>query len=95
LKDWIKTIKTIKTVKTGTKVLNTILTHSLFTQHCRVSPASGKELPADSIWFTHREQEVVGLIAKGQRNKEIAESLHIPAFTVNLHVRNILENLEL
>jgi DNA-binding NarL/FixJ family response regulator len=60
-----------------------------------VSPTRGKELPADSIRFSHREQEVVGLIAKGQRNKKIAESLHIPDCTVNLQVRNILENLEL
>lgn len=92
LEDWIKTIKT---VVTGAKVLPPVLTNSLFTQIIDIALTNGKELPADSIQFTHREREVVDLIAKGLSNKEIAESLHIATFTVKSHVHNILEKLTL
>jgi DNA-binding NarL/FixJ family response regulator len=92
LEDWIRTIKT---VVTGVKVLPPVLTNSLFTQILEFALDSGKELPADSIQFTHREREVVDLIATGLSNKEIAESLHIATFTVKSHVHNILEKLAL
>jgi len=92
LNDWIETIKT---VATGVKVLPSVLTNSLFTQIVEFALNSGKELPANSIQFTHREREVVDLIAKGLSNKEIAESLHIATYTVKSHVHNILEKLEL
>jgi DNA-binding NarL/FixJ family response regulator len=92
LNDWIKTIKT---VATGAKVLPPVLTNSLFTQIIELALNSGKELLSNSIQFTHREREVVDLIAKGLSNKEIAESLHIATFTVKSHVHNILEKLAL
>ena len=92
LNDWIETIKT---VATGAKVLPPILTHSLFTQIIEFALDSGKDIPANSIQFTHREREVVDLIAEGLSNKEIAASLHIATFTVKSHVHNILEKLAL
>lgn len=42
-----------------------------------------------------REQEVLGLIAQGARNKQIAAALVISEFTVKRHVQNILHKLEL
>jgi two-component system, NarL family, nitrate/nitrite response regulator NarL len=90
--DWVKTIKT---VVSGEKVLPPILTNSLFTQIIESALNIGEELPADSIQFTHREREVVNLIAEGLSNKEIAESLHIATYTVKSHVHNILEKLTL
>jgi DNA-binding NarL/FixJ family response regulator len=42
-----------------------------------------------------REREVLELIARGARNKEIAAVLVISEFTVKRHVQNILEKLEL
>jgi DNA-binding NarL/FixJ family response regulator len=92
LEDWIKTIKT---VATGEKVLPPILTKSLFTQIVEVALKNGTDQHTDSVQFTHREREVVDLIAKGLGNKEIAESLHIATFTVKSHVHNILEKLAL
>jgi DNA-binding NarL/FixJ family response regulator len=92
LEDWIKTIKT---VATGAKVLPPVLTQSLFTQIVEFALKNDEGIPADSIQFTHREREVVDLIAKGLSNKEIAESLHIATYTVKSHVHNILEKLAL
>ena len=92
LNDWIETIKT---VAMGAKVLPPILTHSLFTQIIEFTLANGKDIPANSVQFTHREREVVDLIAQGLSNKEIAGSLHIATYTVKSHVHNILEKLAL
>jgi DNA-binding NarL/FixJ family response regulator len=43
--------------------------------------------------LTPREVEVLGLVARGQRNREIAENLNISEETAKVHVRNILEKL--
>ena len=40
-----------------------------------------------------REEEILRLLAKGGRSKEIADVLHISAGTVNTHVRHIYEKL--
>ncbi len=43
--------------------------------------------------LTSRELEVLRLIAKGQRNKDIAEHLFISEETVKVHVKHIMEKL--
>ena len=45
--------------------------------------------------LTEREMDVLRLIAKGQSNKEIADSLIISEKTVKTHVSNILSKLHL
>jgi DNA-binding NarL/FixJ family response regulator len=42
-----------------------------------------------------RELEVLELVARGARNRDIADRLAISEFTVKRHVQNILEKLEL
>ena len=42
-----------------------------------------------------REREVLELVARGARNKEIAVELFISEFTVKRHMQNILQKLEL
>ena len=51
------------------------------------SPVPGPKL-------TDRELEVLGLVAKGLNNREIAKRLFISENTVKNHVRNILEKLQ-
>ena len=41
-----------------------------------------------------REREVLALVSRGARNREIGEELHISEFTVKRHVQNILNKLE-
>jgi two-component system nitrate/nitrite response regulator NarL len=43
--------------------------------------------------LTHRELEVLGLVAEGTADKEIAEALCISLHTVKSHMRNILAKL--
>jgi filamentous hemagglutinin family protein len=44
--------------------------------------------------LTHREQEVLFLLATGQTDRKIAEALIISPRTVNRHVSNIFGKLE-
>ncbi|HHB90823.1 MAG TPA: hypothetical protein ENK60_05900 [Anaerolineae bacterium] len=43
--------------------------------------------------LTRRETEILGLIAQGLSNDEIAQQLHISPNTVKVHVRNIFEKM--
>ncbi|HEX6844519.1 MAG TPA: response regulator transcription factor [Actinomycetota bacterium] len=43
--------------------------------------------------LTEREREILGLLAKGIRNEDIAKQLYISPQTVQTHVRNILGKL--
>ncbi len=45
--------------------------------------------------LTHREQEVLQLIAEGLSNQEIAEKLVLSQHTIHRHIANILRKLEL
>jgi DNA-binding NarL/FixJ family response regulator len=42
-----------------------------------------------------REREVLALVARGARNREIAQALSISEFTVKRHMQNILHKLDL
>ena len=44
--------------------------------------------------LSSREREVLALISRGARNREIGEELHISEFTVKRHVQNILNKLD-
>jgi DNA-binding NarL/FixJ family response regulator len=54
----------------------------------------GTEGESEVDCLTAREQEVLGLIAEGAHDKDIAEELHISLNTVKSHVRNILSKLQ-
>ena len=45
--------------------------------------------------LTAREREVLGLVAGGARNRQVAAALEISEFTVKRHVQNILRKLAL
>lgn len=48
----------------------------------------------DSLGITAREYEVLGLLAAGQSNKEIARRLELSPNTVKTHVARLYEKLE-
>jgi len=56
-----------------------------------------KTLRTRTAWetLTHREREILKLIAEGYRNKEIAKDLCISVKTVEKHRSNIMEKLNL
>jgi DNA-binding NarL/FixJ family response regulator len=57
---------------------------------------SGKKLKPRSAWdsVTHREKEVLKLIAEGYTNKQIGEMLHISIKTVDKHRSSVMRKLD-
>ncbi|MFE9243030.1 response regulator [Nocardiopsis sp. NPDC006938] len=83
----------IRTVATGAALLDPEVTRQLvgrFAARIRPSHGAGAELP-----LTPREREVLGLIADGLSNSEIAASLFISQETVKTFVSRILTKLDL
>jgi DNA-binding NarL/FixJ family response regulator len=60
----------------------------------RIRPVSGAQV-SEGTQLTRREAEVLGLVANGLSNKEIANRLVITEGTVKNHVHNALEKLHL
>jgi DNA-binding NarL/FixJ family response regulator len=89
-------LKTIRSVYNGAQVLPSNLTGSLFSQIVE-NAINGFKPSAivESVRMTKREQQVIELIADGLTNKEIAQKLHLSAYTVKSHVHNVLEKLSL
>ena len=51
--------------------------------------------PSDDEPLTHREMDVVQLVARGLSNREVADKLYISERTVAAHLRGILSKLHL
>jgi len=65
--------------------------HVLEASHHSVRPAARAPSPPGA--FTHREREVLGLLAEGLSNRAIAERLSISRHTVKFHVNALLQKL--
>jgi DNA-binding NarL/FixJ family response regulator len=61
----------------------------------RVGRRAAMDPAETSAALTAREQEVLGLVAAGATNKEIAETLNVSIHTVKSHMRKILAKLQL
>ena len=88
-------LATIRSVAEGAEVLPPALATPLLSHiadHAAARPSASLRRAAR---MTKREREVIGLIAEGMSNKEIARRLHLSTHTVKSHVRNILEKLAL
>ena len=60
-----------------------------------IAPEAAAQLAENSprVELTHRELEVLHLVADGNKNKEIANSLSVTEDTVKFHVKSILSKL--
>jgi DNA-binding NarL/FixJ family response regulator len=74
-------VNAVKRVHAGGRYLPPPMSHAL-----------ASRMPDSSL--SHREREVLGLVAKGKSNREIASSLGITEATVKCHVSVILMRLD-
>jgi len=61
----------------------------------RAPPASQKPGVADISLLSPREREIIGMLARGASNKQIARDLDLAESTVKIHVQAILRKLNL
>jgi two-component system NarL family response regulator len=88
-------VTAVRAVAAGKEVLPSVLTGTLFSHIARQAVDRSSSDAIRAARMTQREREVVDLIAKGLRNKEIAHRLNLTTHTVKSHVHNILEKLAL
>ncbi|GAA2632037.1 response regulator transcription factor [Streptomyces vastus] len=87
-------ISAVRTVRSGDALLAPAVTRRLverFTQHDGHTTAIHRDLAS----LTTREREVLGLVARGLSNAEVADRLHLAETTVKTHVSRILAKLQL
>lgn len=87
----------IRTVTTGDAVVAPGVTRRLLDRFVRAdTPTSARSIHTNRLDpLTHREREVLGHVALGRTNLEIAAVLHLSETTVKTHVSRILGKLEL
>jgi len=83
----------IQTVLDGKKYINPSIAVHVLDGYLN----GGTDLKAKSTLdrITHREQEVLKLLAEGYQNKQIAAMIHISVKTVEKHRANIMSKLDL
>lgn len=84
----------ILTLSAGGAQVTPHLATNLLDEFVRLAPPTREPSPAVDL-LTDREREVLDLVARGLGNREIADRLVIAENTVKVHLRNILDKLQL
>ncbi|MEU4235911.1 response regulator transcription factor [Actinoplanes sp. NPDC026619] len=85
-------IAAVRAAATGDSLIEPSITRRMVEQFA-APPAPVTGLPAELAALTERELDVLGLIARGQSNAEIAATLVVAETTVKTHVARILTKL--
>jgi DNA-binding NarL/FixJ family response regulator len=86
-------IAAVQLVRSGDALLAPSITRRLVERFAGQQPAA--EVSADLSALTPRELEVLGLMARGRSNAELAADLTLSEATVKTHVTRILTKLQL
>jgi two-component system nitrate/nitrite response regulator NarL len=87
-------IGAIRSAADGEAVMSSQMTAKLM-QSVRTAAAVTAAPVVDRERLSPREREILGFLARGASNKEIARSLDLAESTVKIHVQNILKKLNL
>jgi two-component system, NarL family, response regulator DevR len=85
-------VRAIESVGRGEALLDPVLTQRVFT---RVREAQRKDEQSAFNQLTDQEMRVLGLVAEGKTNREIAQALFLGEGTVRNYVSSILSKLSL
>jgi two-component system NarL family response regulator len=85
----------IRSVWAGQSRLSPSMAAKLLTEFAAMSKRADERPQFPAPRLTEREMEVLGLVAQGLNNRDIAKELFISENTVKNHIRNILEKLHL
>jgi DNA-binding NarL/FixJ family response regulator len=88
-------VEAIMIVARGDALLAPSITRRVIEEFVRRPPASARKPPPELAELTTREREMLGYIAKGLSNAEIARAAFVSETTVKTHVAHILMKLRL
>jgi DNA-binding NarL/FixJ family response regulator len=88
-------VEAIRVVARGEALLAPTVTRRLLDRFAQGLPGAPGEPPPELSSLTERELEVLGLLASGLSNAELAERLFLSETTVKTHVSSILRKLGL
>jgi DNA-binding NarL/FixJ family response regulator len=86
-------VDAIRVVARGEALLAPTVTRRLLDRFAGALPGSPEAEPPELSTLTEREREVLGLMAAGLSNAELAERLFLSETTVKTHVSSILRKL--
>jgi DNA-binding NarL/FixJ family response regulator len=86
-------VHAVRAIASGDTLLSPAITRRLLEEFVRRPPPG--ERPAALRELTERESEVLGLVAQGLSNAEIAQRLFLGETTVKTHVTRVLSKLGL
>jgi DNA-binding NarL/FixJ family response regulator len=84
----------VRTIAQGDSLLSPSVTRRLIEAFVRDHPRTPPR-PAGLEELTARELEILGLVARGLSNAEIAEELVVSGTTIKTHVARVLDKLDL
>jgi DNA-binding NarL/FixJ family response regulator len=88
-------VKAIREVASGNAYFSPAIAKRLREQTCRNEEAEGAEVSPGEVELTHREAEVLQLIAEGFANKQIAAELGLSVKTVEKHRQQVMQKLNI
>jgi len=87
-------VKSIELISSGRIIISPIFVQR-FLDELPSAKTESPEYDGQDINLSEREMEIARLVAQGASNKEIAEALFISESTTKVHVKHILNKLEL
>ncbi|HPR05315.1 MAG TPA: response regulator transcription factor [Denitromonas sp.] len=90
-------IDAIRMASRGEPVISPLMMGKLLANRTPGGASASSPTVADTELdkLTPREREILGCIAKGQSNKQIARNLEVAESTVKIHVQSVLKKLHL